>query len=85
MAGVASARTGQRPRRDSLFGDLGRRVYSGLGTRSATSNKRMSQLQVYVSERKAQLDPWTAFLRSENHEDDPVHICVCACVWLQLS
>jgi hypothetical protein len=79
---VASATNGhgQRPRRDSLFSANLHAFYSGLGTSSAKTNKRLSQQQAYVSARKAQLDPWTAFLRNENHEDDPVHICVCVCV-----
>ena len=43
-------------------------------------NIKMLSQQKYMSERNAQLNPWTAFLRRENREDDPVHICVCVFV-----
>ena len=71
-------------RRDSLFGDITQRRHSLFGnmihlSSSARRNSRSSQ-QKYMSERKTQLNPWTSFLRRENHEDDPVHICVCVCV-----
>ena len=73
-------------RRDSLVGDITHRRHSLFGNMIHLSSsvpntrKRSSQLQKYMSERKAQLNPWTSFLRRENHEDDPVHICVCVCV-----
>jgi hypothetical protein len=77
MAGVASATKAPRQRRDSLFGSI-RQL--GTSNHSAKNDKRRSALQVYVSERSAQLNPWTAFMRGEKQEDDPVHICVCVCV-----
>jgi len=46
----------------------------------AAQNIEMLSQQQYKSQRNAQLNPWTAFLRRENHEDDPVHICVCVFV-----
>ena len=78
MAGVASATKAPRQRRDSLFGSNGQ---LGTSNHSAKSNKRRSALQTYVSERSAQIKPWTAFMRGENQEDDPVHVCVCVCVF----
>ena len=51
----------------------------------AEQNIKMLSQQKYMSERKTQLNPWTSFLRRENHEDDPVHICVCVCVCVLYS
>jgi hypothetical protein len=60
-------------RSDSLFGY---RNITPLKTAAKKHSLDALQQQKYMSERKRQSNPWTAF----NHKDDPVHICVCVCV-----